>query len=447
LGDLGFVQVEHLERNFFAANIIQALTIPNSDYLVVLDSSPSLYVLDLNTLVLFKLCYLEGVTEISPVRNAERPNCIWCLFRKESTYFAQVHIPTFEIAAKVPASSHSTLANGACHSDYAVAYNSHLEIFEFVNSDPKQIIHQHAKRKDVASAILFMKEKNLDILEYHKEVLRIHLDLSLDEIRECISQINDPIFLSEYALEYCNNDLQKISQVFSELRRRIQVFRSIEAAQIMSTLTNRLATFCQLKSKQMTGLWKNDWNEFKLSNMLLNIQNAINDGDVTLALTLWRRHCHDDKLYEHIKDLLYSIPAQLNVDTIILILDEFKYSVAKLPWTVSEVIRRTIDEWAYHASAEIEQLLKNPDGALQLLEEITGIEPCHDDISISPELQISYWSGIAKEKTYRNGDFFKSIEIRKSILADIVELRKLHSFSISLSSYEEQSPSLIGMMN
>jgi hypothetical protein len=446
----GFAMVDHLERNFFGSNVVQALIIPKSSYLVVLDAASTLYTLDLTTLILFKVRYLEGLCEISNAFNPERPGCIWCLFRNQSTYFVQFHIPSFEIVTQVPSYANSTFVKGSRYSDYIVAHNNSefcFEIFEFVKSDPIQIICNYAKAKDSESAIKFAKERKLPISEYYKNVLRLHLDLSLDEIRMCVAEIQDPNFLSEYANECQNDDIQMISKVFTEVRKKIQAYNSKEAAQMMSTLTIRLGTFTYLLSKGMATSWNNDWQTFKLSNMLLNIQRAIANEDVTLGVTLWRRHCHDDQLHIHIKELLYSIPPQLNVETMILILDEFKYSLAKLPSQISEELRLTIDEWVYESSADIEQALRNPEAALQLLDSATRAEPSYIDSSISPSLQISYWSDIAKEKAYRHSDLYKKIQTRKFMLGDIIDLQKFHKYTISLASYEEQTPSLIGRMN
>ncbi|KAI9349126.1 rough deal protein C-terminal region-domain-containing protein [Obelidium mucronatum] len=196
------------------------------------------------------------------------------------------------------------------------------------------------------------------------------------------------------------------------------------------------------------------WQSFRTANLVDVLQDRISRGDLKSVVFMWRRHCADDGLMDHLMIILNSLPEAASVRELISWLE-----VDIIPNIVSIDLFIALAEWIQLRAHVIEANQSRPHEALTLIslldsskksstkakgksfEAVKPVTPGYyvqNTISFAQKSEISTfgfnaWSG--------KDDFLKL----KSHLEDLVYLWDVMDFKVVLSEYHQSSPSSIAL--
>lgn len=154
----------------------------------------------------------------------------------------------------------------------------------------------------------------------------------------------------------------------------------------------------------------------------------------------------DGKLHECIPDLLQQIPASINIQILLSILDEFRKSLQSIPKPDTKTLR-ILDQWVYNTAETIEQIYNNPKDALTLLEWTLNVSREFEvEDTSTPTSQINFLTRLSHFRSYQQSNLVKAIQDRIIKLQDILRLEHTHDFKMSLLEYEQNSAVQIAMM-
>ncbi|KAJ3023527.1 Kinetochore-associated protein 1 [Thoreauomyces humboldtii] len=201
------------------------------------------------------------------------------------------------------------------------------------------------------------------------------------------------------------------------------------------------------------GFCAREWQMLRMANMATQIRELLRDGDLRLAVVIWKRHYLDEGLLSHIHDIVSDIPEHAS-------LDEF------VPWLRMEVLpivqqsadRTKLALWIDSRARLVEAREKRPQGALEVVRLLDKValpgmsEPVGDGRVATSDQQLftpatpafyvksavlfAQTSGIStfgfessSGKVWANG--------LKKQLEDLVYLWDKHDFCATLSDYSQ----------
>ncbi|KAJ3029823.1 UNVERIFIED_CONTAM: Kinetochore-associated protein 1 [Siphonaria sp. JEL0065] len=200
------------------------------------------------------------------------------------------------------------------------------------------------------------------------------------------------------------------------------------------------------------------WQAFRTMDLVDVLQDLISRGDLKSVVFIWRRHCVDDDLINHLMEVLNALPETCSVNELISWLQ-----IDIIPNILSTELYVMLAEWMQQRCRVIEAHQARPHEALALIslldapksagfsnnnsllkrdyQTVKPVTPAYyvqNTISFAQKSDISTfgfnaWAG--------KGDILKL----KGQLEDLVHLWNEHDFKVILSEYHQSSPSSIAL--
>lgn len=251
---------------------------------------------------MFKKVHRAGVRDICLSSLKDRNSDVIAYFTNEKNTVVHYSLPSFEVQSESIVPQKSCLVKNCSEPskgklteqpDRIVGITMQenqvkLNIYELVNSDPVNVLQRLIKDGELKQALEFCLQNSIPQTRYHQYLLTVRNNLSFEVVMQSLLQIEDTDFVCQYVFNYETEDLSQVSKLL-QLIRKSGKLSSKENIRMLHSMSNRLGTFIQLKTFD-TSLWNNNWQSFCKSDMLVNIQNAIANQNISQALILWRRH-------------------------------------------------------------------------------------------------------------------------------------------------------------
>ena len=311
-----------------------------------------------------------------------------------------------------------------------------IELIQFATTDTNSKLLKLVKDNDIQKALIIAKESGIDIQTFHRMVISSSSsnNIDMESLKKSLRQIDDLDFILEFAYkgEFKNDedilflintiDSHVYSDAFTDNKIDVRLFKL------------RFASYSQLK--HLCGVREMhipSWGTFLASNMLINVQYYIGQNSIGIALMLWRRHAVAENLVQYIPELLDQIPSSLDIDVLILIADAFRSSIFESQNTVLDNLL-ILDRWVMRTCEMVEHT-KGAAEALGLISSCLQNLEQYIPKGWSPKLKLQEIRMSKLVNKYSMSLSYQTMQKMKLQLQDIMELRELYNYEISLASY------------
>ncbi|ORX95635.1 hypothetical protein K493DRAFT_371980 [Basidiobolus meristosporus CBS 931.73] len=297
--------------------------------------------------------------------------------------------------------------------------------------------------------------------------------LNVDTLIHDLSKIEDDAFVIDFALQIVFPNYQNTYKLLAYARSLVYAIESKKATTASSvSVFNVHQAFRRLGTWQLIGFITHetprgietqsfngkDWQAFRTSNMVEVARNLVAKGRIKQAMVIWRRHHIDEKLVEHVDEILCNMPDNTPASEFISwIRNEIMMPIQRMEDRVK------LATWIEQRARLLELKEKKPHNALEVIRLLENQSSSTNDIHVEAQSKNILFSTPATPARYVESTIYlastashstfgaegasssnAASTLRKQ-LEDLVYLWDKHDFRLSLSEYSQESPSSIAM--
>ncbi|KAK9768761.1 hypothetical protein K7432_000363 [Basidiobolus ranarum] len=298
-------------------------------------------------------------------------------------------------------------------------------------------------------------------------------DVNADTIIHDLSKVEDDAFVIDFALQIVFPDYQNTYKLLTYARSLVHSLESKKTTTASSSsVFNVHQAFRRLGTWQLIGFITHEtpsgtesqgfdgrkWQTFRTSNMIDEARDLIAKGRVKQAMVIWRRHHIDEKLVEHVDEILCNMPENTPASEFISwIRNEVMMPVQRMEDRVKLAM------WIEQRARLLELKEKKPHNALEVIRLLDVQNNSANDLHAeaqsknilfctpaTPARYVESTIFLASTASYSTFGIESNVSssgassLRKQ-LEDLVYLWDKHDFKLSLSEYSQETPGSIAM--